>query len=66
MEKTSFWKSELGAMCIAFIVLIVAFPVSLAGLNSGSDGILYLGLVLILAALLSAPVMMILKHAKKK
>ena len=32
MENTSFWKSEVGAMCIAFIVLIVILLIKPEGL----------------------------------
>lgn len=66
MKKQSFWKSEVGAMSIAAIVLLAAFPVSLVGLNSGSDGLLYFALAMILCALISAPVMALLRHLNKK
>ncbi len=66
MKKTSFWKSEVGHLSVAAIILLAAFSVSLIGLNAGSDGILYLGLAMILCSLLSAPFMVLLNHLKGK
>lgn len=65
MKKTSFWSSEVGKMSIACIILLAAFPVSLMGLN-GTGALLYLGLIMILGALASAPIMTLLAHLKNK
>ena len=66
MKKTSFWSSEVGKMSIACIILLLAFPVSLIGMSNGVNAALYLGLVMILGALASAPVMSLMAHLKNK
>ena len=65
MKKESFWSSEVGKMSVACIILLLAFPVALMGLN-GSIALLYVSLVMILGALVSAPIMTLMAHLKKK
>ena len=65
MEKKSFWSSDLGKMSVACIILLLAFPVALIGLG-GPIALLYVSLVMILGALVSAPIMTFTAHLKKK
>lgn len=60
-----FLTTKMGKLTVAFVLLLLAFPVSLAGLNTGADGLLYGGLVLILIGLGIAPAMKVRALLKK-
>ncbi len=55
MEKTSFFKTKAGGLTIAFIVIMVAFAIIMAGLGAGSKGMCLAGFILIVAAMLYSP-----------
>lgn len=52
----SFFKTKAGGLTAAFIVIMVAFAVVMAGLNSGNDTMCNAGFLLIMAAMLYSPV----------
>lgn len=56
MEKQSFWKTRAGHLTLAFIVIMAAFLLIMAGLAMGSEAVCVAGFVLIAAAMLYSPV----------
>ena len=52
MEKKSFFQTKEGGLTIAFIVIMVAFFIILAGLGSANDTICLAGFVIMVAAML--------------
>ncbi|MGN1141975.1 MAG: hypothetical protein ACI4TF_12305 [Oliverpabstia sp.] len=65
MEKKSFFKTKEGGLTIAFIVIIAAFFIILAGLKTLNDTLCLVGFVIIVAAMLYSPVkVFILKPGK--
>lgn len=66
MEKKSFFKTKEGGLTIAFIVLMIAFLIMLAGLKSASEMICLVGFVIMTAAMLYSPIKVyILKPGKR-
>ena len=51
MEKKSFFQTKEGGLTIAFIVIMVAFFIILAGLGSANDTICLVGFVIMVAAM---------------
>lgn len=56
MEKKSFFKTKEGGLTIAFVVIMVAFFIILAGLNTANDTVCMAGFVIMVAAMLYSPV----------
>lgn len=56
MEKKSFFKTKEGGLTIAFIVIMIAFFIILAGLNTVNDTICMAGFVVMVAAMLYSPI----------
>ena len=56
MEKQSFWRTRAGHLTLAFIVIMAAFFLIMAGLAMGSEAVCVVGFVLIAAAMLYSPV----------
>lgn len=56
MEKNSFFKTKAGGLTIAFLVIMIAFVVIMAGLGTGNDALCTVGFVLIVFAMLYSPV----------
>lgn len=56
MEKISFFKTKEGGLTIAFIVIMIAFFIILAGLKTASEIICLAGFVIMVAAMLYSPV----------
>jgi len=65
MGKTSFFSTEIGMLSIAGLTILLAFPFISVGVNKGFDFLVYIGLVLIIGAMASAPVMSLFKYIKK-
>ncbi|MCB6200406.1 hypothetical protein [Extibacter muris] len=55
MEKKSFLKSKEGGLTVAFVVILIAFVLILAGLKMQGDGMCAAGFVLMAAAMLYSP-----------
>lgn len=55
MEKKSFFKTKQGGLTIAFIVIILAFILILSGLRTQQDIACMTGFVMMVAAMLYAP-----------
>lgn len=55
-EKKSFFKTKAGGLTIAFIVIMVAFVIIMAGLGSGSDSVCLVGFIIMVGAMLYSPV----------
>ncbi len=65
MEKKSFFKTKEGGLTAAFIVIMAAFFIILAGLGAGSDGVCLIGFVIMVAAMLYSPVKTFILKPKK-
>ena len=39
MEKKSFWKTNAGALTVAFIITMIGFTLILLGVNHGMNGL---------------------------
>ncbi len=66
MEKQSFFKTKAGGLTIAFIVIMIAFAVIMAGLGAENDGLCLAGFLLIVAAMLYSPVKVYIYDKIKK
>ncbi len=56
MEKQSFWKTRAGHLTLAFVVIMAAFLLILAGLAIQSEAVCVTGFFLIAAAMLYSPI----------
>lgn len=56
MEKKSFFKTKAGGLTVAFVVIMVAFVIIMAGLSVGNDMLCTVGFLLIVLAMLYSPV----------
>ncbi len=56
MEKNSFWRTKAGGLTIAFLVIMAAFAVIVAGIYTSSEVACTAGFVMIVAAMLYSPV----------
>lgn len=56
MKENGFWKSRAGGLTIAFLVIMFAFVVIVAGISRNSQAACTVGLALIVAAMLYSPV----------
>lgn len=56
MEKNNFFKTKEGGLTIAFIVIMIAFAVIVAGLNASSTMMCSVGFALIVIAMLYSPI----------
>lgn len=55
MEKKSFFQSKEGGLTIAFLTIMAAFVIIMAGLRLSGDGVCLVGILLIAAAMLYSP-----------
>ena len=65
MEKKNFFQTKEGGLTIAFVVIMAAFFIILAGLGSGDDTICLVGFLIMVAAMLYLPVRTFLIKPKK-
>lgn len=65
MEKKSFFQTKEGGLTIAFIVIMVAFIVIMAGLNTANDTVCLTGFIIMVAAMLYSPVKTFIIKPKK-
>lgn len=56
MEKQSFWKTRAGHLTLAFVVIMAAFLLIMAGLAISSEQVCVIGFILIAAAMLYSPI----------
>lgn len=66
MEKKNFFKTKEGGLTIAFIVIMVAFVIVMAGLNAASEAVCMAGFVIMVAAMLYSPVKVYILKPKKQ
>lgn len=66
MENKSFLKTKEGGLTLAFIVIIVAFVLILAGLSMQGDTLCFIGFILMTAAMLYSPFKVYIVDRKKK
>lgn len=65
MEKQSFLKTKAGGLTLAFIVIMIAFAVIMAGLGMSSDVLCMIGFIMIVVAMLYSPVKVYIIDRKK-
>lgn len=65
MEKKSFFRTKEGGLTLAFIVIMIAFFVILAGLGAGNDAVCLAGFIIMVAAMLYSPVKTFILNPKK-
>lgn len=65
MEKQSFWKTKAGGLTLAFIVIMIAFAVIMAGLGMSNDILCMIGFIMIVVAMLYSPVKVYIHDRKK-
>jgi len=65
MSKVSFFFTEIGMLSIAGLIILLAFPLITLGVNEGFDVLVYVGMVMIIGAMASAPAMSLVKYLKK-
>lgn len=56
MKQQSFFSTETGKLSIAGIVILLAFPLIFFGVNTGLSALAYLGFIMIVVSLASAPI----------
>ena len=66
MEKKRFFKSKEGGLTVAFVVILIAFVLILAGLKMQGDGMCAAGFVLMAAAMLYSPLKVYVFDRMKK
>lgn len=67
MENKGFFQTKEGGLTIAFIVIMVAFAMIMAGLSMESETVCTIGFLLIVAAMLYSPIkVQIIDRLKKK
>ncbi len=64
MEKKNFFQTKEGGLTIAFVVIMAAFFIILAGLGSGNDTICLVGFLIMVAAMYSPVRTFIIKPKK--
>ena len=52
MEKKSFWKTNAGALTVAFIITMIGFALILLGVNHGMNGLATGGFAAVVVAML--------------
>lgn len=65
MEKQSFWKTKAGGLTLAFIVIMIAFAVIMAGLGMSNDVLCMIGFIMIVVAMLYSPIKVYVLDRKK-
>lgn len=65
MEKKSFFKTKEGGLTIAFVVIMLAFFIILAGLNTLNDAVCLAGFVIMVGAMLYSPIKTFILKPKK-
>lgn len=65
MKKQSFWKTKAGGLTLAFIVIMIAFAVIMAGLGMSNDVLCMIGFITIVVAMLYSPVKVYILDRKK-
>ena len=66
MEKNSFFKTIEGGLTIAFLAIMAAFGIIMAGLNASNDVICMIGFLVIVAAMLYSPFKVYILDRRKK
>lgn len=56
MEKKSFWKTNAGALTVAFIITMIGFTLILLGVNHGMNGLATGGFTAVVVAMLISPI----------
>ena len=66
MEQKGFFQTKAGGLTIAFIVIMIAFAMIMAGLYTGTSILCTIGFVLIVVAMLYSPVEVYILSKLKK
>lgn len=63
--KKDFFATREGGLAIAGLIILIAVPILVAGMQSGSDACVYLGIAMVCAALLFPPLATYVFSSKK-
>lgn len=55
MKEQSFFRTKVGGLTLAFIIIMIAFVLIIAGLGISSDILYIAGFIMIVAAMLYSP-----------
>ena len=66
MEQKGFFQTKAGGLTIAFIVIMIAFAMIMAGLYTGTSVLCIIGFVLIVVAMLYSPVKVYILDRRNK
>nr|WP_319392242.1 hypothetical protein [uncultured Desulfobacter sp.] len=55
MENKTFWKTMEGELTVAFIVILAAFGVIMAGIGCGNKSVAVAGLFFVIMAIMYSP-----------
>ncbi|MGM9616679.1 hypothetical protein [Butyricicoccus sp.] len=66
MEQKGFFQTKAGGLTIAFIVIMIAFVMIMAGLYTGASVLCTVGFVLIVVAMLYSPVKVYILDRRNK
>lgn len=66
MEKKSFFRTKAGGLTMAFIVIMIAFVISMCGLYMANNFLCLIGFVLIIVAMLYSPLKVYVYDRLKK
>ena len=66
MDQKGFFQTKAGGLTIAFIVIMIAFAMIMAGLYTGTSVLCTIGFVLIVVAMLYSPVEVYILSKLKK
>ena len=56
MANNGFWETKAGRLTVAFIVIMIAFVLIMAGISTGADILCTVGFFVIAAAMLYSPI----------
>ncbi|AHG79498.1 hypothetical protein X875_8800 [Mannheimia varigena USDA-ARS-USMARC-1388] len=63
--ETSFFKTKAGKMTLAFIVTMLAFALIMFGIAQTNNSFIYIGFVLMVAAMVYSPIDVFILNRKK-
>ena len=66
MEQKGFFQTKAGGLTIAFIVIMIAFAMIMAGLYTGTSVLCTIGFVLIVVAMLYSPIKVYILDRRNK
>ena len=66
MKKQNFFATDFGRQTLAFLLILLSFPVICCGFRFSLEALVYMGMGLIVAGMAIAPVSMVIKLFSNK